>query len=83
VISFGQVVGAHFAMDDSLDNLKIPPQLGGLIVEVLKEQGVPSAQVLRDIHPVTTGVLNLDYSLYSSDELDQFQLETVSPLNGV
>jgi len=54
VISFGQVVGAHFAMDDSLGNLKIPPQLAGLIVEVLKEQGVASAQVLRGsgIRPV-------------------------------
>jgi AraC-like DNA-binding protein len=41
-------------MDDSLDNLKIPPQLAGLIVEVLKEQGVASAQVLRGsgIRPV-------------------------------
>ena len=41
-------------MVDNLDNLMIPPQLAGLILEVLHEQGVSSAQALRDtgIRPV-------------------------------
>ena len=55
-------------MDDSLDSLKIPPQLAGLILDVLKEQGVASVQVLRNtgIRPV---LLERDDSYFSYKQM--------------
>lgn len=54
MISFGHGRFKAHGMSHSPDGLKIPPQLARLVLEVLAEQGVSSAQVLRNtgIRPV-------------------------------